>query len=170
MKFLHITDLHFCPEKDGRDSRKMREQIIDYIKDKNLKADELFVTGDYRHAGLQMGEPIEKSAGQAVQLILKIASAAGITDVEHIHLIPGNHDLDRGKTKAEKDENRKRILEIRDAYSVSAVTLRRMTCCSLRDSFSSFIKSANFCTERRIRGRGIPFIHTGLSITRLSCI
>lgn len=159
MKFLHITDLHFCPEMDGRDSRKMREQIIDYIKDKNLKADELFVTGDYRHAGLQMGEPIEKSAGQAVQLILKIASAAGITDVEHIHLIPGNHDLDRGKAKAEKDENRKRILEIRDAYSVSAGNFKEDDLLFLKGQFQFFYKVCELLYGEKNPWKGNP-LHT----------
>lgn len=40
----------------------MGEQIIDYINDKSPKADELFVTGDYRYTGLQSDEPIKKSA------------------------------------------------------------------------------------------------------------
>lgn len=90
--------------------------------------------------------------------------------MEHIYLIPGNHDLERGKTKMEKDENRKRILEIRDAYSASAGNFKEDDLLSLKEQWQFFIKSANFCTKRRFHGRRSLFIHTGLSITQLLCI
>ena len=47
MKFIQISDLHYCPEKDGRASRELRSELPKYIRETNLKADELFVTGDY---------------------------------------------------------------------------------------------------------------------------
>ena len=53
MKFIHLSDLHFNPTGDGRTSRKVREELISYLRDLQLDVDELLITGDYRHARFQ---------------------------------------------------------------------------------------------------------------------
>lgn len=50
MKFLHLSDIHFDPVNDGEDTVNLRNQFILYLKEKNIIVDELFFTGDFRHA------------------------------------------------------------------------------------------------------------------------
>lgn len=113
MKFVHISDLHFNPENDGRTSKEIREQLIPYLRDLNLSADDLLITGDLRHAGKQGKE--QSDIDKVVEYIKEIAAAIHITSEDHIHLVPGNHDRDRFKNEDEE----KRIAEIRKNYSVA---------------------------------------------------
>lgn len=101
MKFMHLSDLHFNPRNDGRASRYIRSELIPYLKELNFTADELLITGDYRHAGYQKN-PTPEDIDAVANYIRDIATAIHITDVEHIHLIPGNHDRSRGKGEATK--------------------------------------------------------------------
>lgn len=59
MKFLHISDMHFDPINDGADTVKLRTKFINYLKEKNIIVDELFFTGDFRHARNQQGQQEE---------------------------------------------------------------------------------------------------------------
>ena len=101
MRFLHISDLHFNPKGDGRTSRNIRAELIPYLKGLHFTADELLITGDYRHARYQEN-PTKEDINAVVNYIKEIAGAVGITDVEHIHLIPGNHDRSRKKGEARR--------------------------------------------------------------------
>ena len=134
MKFLQISDLHYCPEKDGRTSREIREELPVYIQKNNLQADELFVTGDYRHAKLQKDEPVEEVAQKVVALILQIAQAAGITDKKHIHIIPGNHDRSRNS----QPEVTERLGRIKEAYSSKAGMFEKDDLIFLKEQFAFF--------------------------------
>lgn len=131
MKFLHLTDLHFCPEKDGRTSRELRDLLPKYIRDNRILVDELFFTGDYRHALLQEDEPLEDVAKKAVSYLKDIADAAGITDCEHIHLIPGNHDLIRS-------EDKKRIKKIKKSYKSENGSFKKEDLDFLKSQLSFF--------------------------------
>ena len=111
MKFLHISDLHYAPKADGRTSRRLRAEFLQYLRDAHIQAEELIVTGDYRHAVLQKDEPPEEAAKKAADFILETARALGIRDPQaHVHLVPGNHDRDR-------DPDPTRARSIRAAYS-----------------------------------------------------
>jgi tetratricopeptide (TPR) repeat protein len=105
MRFVHISDLHFNPKEDGRTSREIREQLIPYLQGLSISADELLITGDLRHAKHQGKEQSDIDA--VVEYIKKIAAAVNITDAEHIHLVPGNHDRDRGVSEDKNAEIRK---------------------------------------------------------------
>lgn len=100
MKFVHISDLHFNPKGDGRTSRKIRDGLLSYLKDQSIFADELLITGDYRHARFQKCE--QEDIDAVVNYIRDIAKAINITDVKHIHLVPGNHDRERKKGESRK--------------------------------------------------------------------
>ena len=91
MRFVHISDLHFNPKEDGRTSREIREQLIPYLQGLSISADELLITGDLRHAKKEQSD-----IDAVVEYIKEIAAAVKITGAEHIHLVPGNHDRDRG--------------------------------------------------------------------------
>lgn len=109
MRFVHISDLHFNPKEDGRTSRNIRNDLLPYLQSQDISADELLITGDYRHAKFQKSE--EKDIDAVVKYIKDIAKAVNITDVKHIHLVPGNHDCDR-----EKGDTRKTAM-IRKKYN-----------------------------------------------------
>ena len=94
MRFIHISDIHLYPPNEGRHSRLIREQLISYIRSKDYTADELLITGDFRHAKYQK-KVSQIEINEVVAYVKAIAEAAGITEVEHIHIVPGNHDLDR---------------------------------------------------------------------------
>ena len=108
MKFIHISDLHLYPTRDGRTSRNIRNELVPYLRRQNIHADELLITGDYRHAKFQKSEQDDIDA--VVKYIKDIAAAINVTDVKHIHLVPGNHDCDR------KKEDSSKIARIRNKY------------------------------------------------------
>lgn len=100
MRFIHLSDLHFNPSDDGRISRKLRADLITYLRDLELSADELLITGDFRHARFQGNE--QEAIEEVVNYILEIAEAVHISSADHIHIVPGNHDRDRIDTDEEK--------------------------------------------------------------------
>lgn len=138
MKFLHISDIHYNPKGDGHSARTLRKSLPDFIRDNKLRADELFVTGDYRHAFFQKDAPIEETAANAVEYILKIAEAAGITEVEHIHLVPGNHDRQRSEGSAAD-----RYADIQKVYSYENGTFSAEDLNFLISEFAFFFTVCN---------------------------
>ena len=100
MKFLHISDMHFDPKNDGEDTTVLREKFIDYLEEKNIIVDEIFFTGDFRHALNQKNQPEEEVARNACDFLRNIALHV-VKDknniYKHIHIVPGNHDLLRGE-------------------------------------------------------------------------
>ena len=105
IKFLHLSDIHYSVDLDNGISESIREELLNEINQmvKNGKRiTDLIITGDYRHAKSEM--PVKDAVEDAVDYINKLAVAAGITRSEHIHLIPGNHDINRKYLRA-KNEN-----------------------------------------------------------------
>lgn len=106
MKFLHISDIHFDPLNDGRATKDLRDKFKAYVREKNISdIDELFFTGDFRHAARQKEQDMDVVAKNSVDFLRYIAECVGITDDEHIHIVPGNHDIDRYKTANNKEED-----------------------------------------------------------------
>lgn len=96
MKWLHLSDIHYNPYKDGRSTEQLREKLLEYLKEEGIRADHLFLTGDYRYAADKEKNNEEKLIQEVVGFILDIAKAASIP-FDNIHLIPGNHDLTRSE-------------------------------------------------------------------------
>lgn len=93
MKWLHFSDLHFNPDEDGTSTIYLRDRMIDFLKDKQVKVDKVLVTGDFRDARKQADS--DENAKKAANYIITVAQVVGVTDVTNILLVPGNHDLDR---------------------------------------------------------------------------
>ncbi|MCL2622341.1 MAG: metallophosphoesterase [Planctomycetaceae bacterium] len=108
MRWLHLSDIHFDP-KDGREPEQLRDQFLEYIKAKNIQVDHIFLTGDYRNASKSDEQNIDKDVEATAAFIKKIANRAGVTDMSRVHLVPGNHDL-------EKHESKEAIEKIRPLY------------------------------------------------------
>ncbi|MDE7308849.1 MAG: tetratricopeptide repeat protein, partial [Lachnospiraceae bacterium] len=96
MKWLHLSDIHYNPYKDGRSTEQLREKLLKYLKDEGIRAEHLFLTGDYRYAADKEKNNEEELIQEVVRFILDIAKAASIP-FDNIHLIPGNHDLTRSE-------------------------------------------------------------------------
>jgi len=111
MRWLHLSDIHYNPEEDGRSTKQLRDKLPKYIRENNIIVDNVFITGDYRHAGKDSRNE-EVIAKEAVIFIKKIAESAGVNDPANIHIVPGNHDLKRVKGKRELE----RIDKIKSNY------------------------------------------------------
>lgn len=98
MRFLHISDIHFNPEDDGRATRDLRKKFEDYVNEVPIdKIDKIFFTGDFRHAKKQANQDPYVTAKNSVDFLLYLADCVGVTEKKNIHIVPGNHDLDREK-------------------------------------------------------------------------
>ncbi|MCL2044878.1 MAG: tetratricopeptide repeat protein [Oscillospiraceae bacterium] len=93
MKWLHISDLHYNPSNSNFDTRLLLSKLNEYVKD-NIIVDEVIYTGDFRFAKEQ--DATEENARLAAEKLFEIANNAGVSDPRHIHIVPGNHDLERG--------------------------------------------------------------------------
>ena len=115
MRWLHLSDIHFDPNNDGRSTRWLRDAIPEYIRKLKTPFDHLFITGDFRHAVHQKNQDMDTVAQESVDFIRKVAISAGIisgkdeADVTRIHIVPGNHDLDCL-------DNDERLSKIREDY------------------------------------------------------
>jgi len=106
MRILHISDLHLKDPK-GIEVEGVLERFFDIItvNAREQRFDQIFVTGDIRDSRSGI------SVRSAIDVITNIASSAGVSDKRYIHLLPGNHDLNRRESKE--------IEEIRKVYDYS---------------------------------------------------
>ena len=86
MKWLHISDIHL--NKTGTETRRMRMQLISYLKSAKVSYDYLFVTGDLRYAPNGVFDP------ETCIFLSDVMNAAHVR-IENVFIIPGNHDIDR---------------------------------------------------------------------------
>lgn len=92
MKWLHLSDIHFNPSKDGADSIYLRNRLFEFLRQKNISVDKMFITGDFRDASCQDGT--DEAAKDISNYILELANIVGIKNKD-ILMVPGNHDLTR---------------------------------------------------------------------------
>ena len=101
MLFLHFSDIHFRSKEVSRDddpNRALRDDIVDDVKKMRAKigrpADAVLISGDIAFAGAQ---DEYQFATDWLRDLLCPAAGCGMDDV---FVIPGNHDVDRGKAAA----------------------------------------------------------------------
>lgn len=94
MRWLQFSDIHLSNMIVGADTLLLRRQLLWYLEKEIGSVDQIFLTGDYRFCG----QP--KEADEAWGWIQKLASAVGVMDLKRqIHMVPGNHDIDRSFTR-----------------------------------------------------------------------
>lgn len=71
--------------------------MLTFLKDKKFSVDEIFITGDFRHA-LHQKDELSSLAKDVVSYIMEVAKCVGITSSKKIHFLPGNHDLTRSNS------------------------------------------------------------------------
>lgn len=84
--WLHLSDIHL--NKRDVDSRRMRNRLLDYMKELGTQIDYIFITGDLRYA------PMGEFATDTVDYINKLLSVTNLT-VDRLFIVPGNHDIER---------------------------------------------------------------------------
>ena len=127
MRWMHLSDIHFHNIQD-MDTKKLREELIEFVYKKHIKVDHLFITGDFCYApnfnkavsSETPDEKMEKDAKDVTEYIIELAKSVGIVkknskgtvDVnkDRIHIVPGNHDLTRGSY-----HNEEKIVKLRES-------------------------------------------------------
>jgi predicted phosphodiesterase len=94
-RFVHLSDIHFGQERDGtlvvhEDVRNMLIRDCAELQNTFGNADGILITGDVAYSG-QTAE-----YDRAGTFLLNLAKAVGCEPIQ-IKVIPGNHDVDRGK-------------------------------------------------------------------------
>ena len=113
MKWLHISDLHCNPKTENFDTKQILGKLKQYITEERISVDNVFYTGDFRFAKTQTKKTETADAKNAADQLREIAGLAGVRDPGRIHIVPGNHDLDR----AEGTEDAYLLKGIYDLYS-----------------------------------------------------
>jgi MinD-like ATPase involved in chromosome partitioning or flagellar assembly/predicted phosphodiesterase len=108
MKFLHISDLHFSQSNSNAETSELCQKFKEYAIEKNIVVEEVFFTGDLRDATHEHCDSAA-TVTAAVGFLRNIASCVGVTEDEHIHIVPGNHDLTRTGSKEESVECLKKV-------------------------------------------------------------
>lgn len=102
LSWLHISDIHFSPKTDWRDSA-IRQALLDHLvslfsKEQIPRPDLIFCTGDVAF-GNSTETPIEQQYVQAGHFFDALLSACGTDgfplERTRLFLVPGNHDVDR---------------------------------------------------------------------------
>lgn len=90
VKWLHISDIHL--NRRGTETRRMRSQLIPFLKQEGISCKYLFITGDLRYA------PDGNFDVDTVAFLHNLRKALGVS-VENVFVVPGNHDIDRSDSE-----------------------------------------------------------------------
>ncbi|MHC1735326.1 MAG: tetratricopeptide repeat protein [Erysipelotrichaceae bacterium] len=156
MKWLHISDIHYDRLNDGTLTLMLREDFKNVVKRYSLKVDEVFFTGDFRHAKNQQNQNIDTVAREAVDFLRNIASIVGVTDDSHIHIVPGNHDLDFSNCTDSNIEGVEKISQFIETYNGNFGDLMKN---KLRERFIFFEKCSELLNNEVWRNFRDGFIH-----------
>ncbi|MCP4700632.1 MAG: hypothetical protein GY862_27830 [Gammaproteobacteria bacterium] len=106
LTWLHLSDLHLCSAKTGWDADRMLKSLLADLsameQKHDLCPDLLLVSGDLAFGHLGEGDLSIQSQFGEVALFLEEVRAAFSRPIpsERVFLVPGNHDVDRGKILA----------------------------------------------------------------------
>lgn len=95
-KWVQCSDLHFQSKsltQANFNSSELKRKLPEFLASTVSNANALILTGDYRFAPAG-----EKSPEDVAAFIEKLAEALKL-EASSIYLVPGNHDLDRGKIR-----------------------------------------------------------------------
>ncbi len=102
LKWLHISDIHFHPKTEWRDSAA-RASLIKYLKevfekDESLRPDLIFCTGDiaFGETGIaSLAKQYEQAAVFFDYLLRTCGREGNPLPKERLFVVPGNHDINR---------------------------------------------------------------------------
>lgn len=102
MRILHISDLHL-KNPMGIEAGNILDRFYSIVtaNAKEKPFDQIVITGDIRDSENGI------CAEETINIFNKIATSANALDKQHIHLVPGNHDLNRNVGKEIEEIRRK---------------------------------------------------------------
>lgn len=103
IRWGHFSDLHFQFDKEGFNTRDLRDKLICKIEEyrkENGTFQYLFITGDILHKG----GINQKEKQEIIEYLKELSEAAGC-EMENVILCAGNHDLKRSKARKNTLEN-----------------------------------------------------------------
>ena len=166
MRFIHISDLHFNPDNDGRTSRELRESLPEYLRKLNVPVDDLLITGDFRHAKYQSDG--QKDIDAVVEYIKLIAKAVKINDLNHIHVVPGNHDRNRLNSARDLNSIRKKYDSQKGLFQQTDLELLLQSfkyfddVCTTLYGENHYWRNAKVHTYRVISGTVFVYLNTAI--------
>lgn len=95
-KWLHISDLHL--NKQGIETQRLRDRLLSLLQELG-ETDYLFISGDLQYA------PNPPDIVGAVNYIKQIIAICHVP-IEHVFIVPGNHDVDRSDRIRSETEKR----------------------------------------------------------------
>lgn len=87
--WIHLSDIHF--NYDGYDTYRMRDLLIDYIKELKTKFNILIITGDIVYKFGKYNEEL-------FEFLNDIFKVTGVSK-DQVYIVPGNHDLKRSSKR-----------------------------------------------------------------------
>ncbi len=111
LTWLHLSDIHRCSSRDGGGSeivlRRLLEDLENLRNREGLSPDLVFMTGDLAFG--QIPEtPLAEQLEEGWTWLEKVLALYDL-QARDVFLVPGNHDVDRGKVK-KKDQHWLRTL------------------------------------------------------------
>lgn len=95
LTWLHLSDLHVGGEDWQRDTvlDALVRDLPQLLEERKLRPDLLFVTGDVAGRG-------QRSEYDGADIVLtRLTARLGLERTQHVFLVPGNHDVERGRIK-----------------------------------------------------------------------
>lgn len=86
IRWLHISDLHL--NDCNFSSARLRDELPSFLRNKRMKCDYVFCTGDIRSANVSPNSFTEDMA----DYMRNICHAVGVP-IERLFIVPGNHDV-----------------------------------------------------------------------------
>jgi calcineurin-like phosphoesterase family protein len=111
LSWLHISDIHFRPQTEWRDSLA-RTALLDHLKltfsrDETLRPDLIFCTGDIAF-GESPGTSLQAQYEQAAAFYDDLLTLCGPKDnslpKDRLFIVPGNHDVTRSAINSDVQE------------------------------------------------------------------
>lgn len=144
LKILHLSDLHISSKEDSN-HKILRNNIIKYIRDNNIKIDAIVFTGDIIDRN-------DKSAYVlSVEFFNELLKACDLP-TERLLIVPGNHDMER-------DEVINGILDSEKMISDKYIEQSWKYVCRRMGDYSEFVKELGIADVTNIEdGYGIRVI------------
>ena len=131
IRWIHFSDLHL--NLTGTETKRLRENLLEYLDTIVGKIDYAFFTGDIRHA--PSGD-FPSNAGKEIE---NICNAIGLPE-KRLFIVPGNHDIDRNCPKKNKVINRMLSGENRYKSEDGIILEKDIVClCKAKKSFYKFV-------------------------------
>ena len=102
--WLHLSDIHFLDKLDWRNSLVLDklQKDLSRLREQGLGIDLVFCTGDIGY-GETSKEPLADQYATAKRFFDEVLVTCGLKN-DRLFLVPGNHDIDRGKVLVSQTE------------------------------------------------------------------